>query len=597
MADLCLTTVLTLPEPGAWQSVAASASWRLSSIALAGPHSLAVACGEEVVVAVLGAGGHGIAESMLGEAGAIYDDWCERGALRRLERLVTLPVSGVIFWPRRDAVCVFRDKFGVMPWMVHASPESGMSVTSSPERHTAATAQAPLDETWFGRFLWGIDAASRDDCFVGSERLRAGESLWLRDGRAAYERYWCPSHSPNGSSAKDHTAQLREALFSAVSRIPGDLPLVFTLSGGLDSSGILAAHCSGLAPGACADAVSLVSARHPSCDESGELDILERAFPIRLRRISMDGAWALAEPNLYHQCRSYGPLVAPGIETSLAVYRAMRQTHGRCRIVTGYGGNFLVKVRREALWRDLIARRAWPELARELIHLRPHHARELLARLMANSADGKLLEVLKRLLPAPLQQTIFRPRYAEADPQTWLCYDFVQRHGPESVDPIFSMTHGQERDFLPVSWEWEMRARALDWAARAGGVTQYDPLFDPELYALCAQFPPGDFLRHGDSRHLYKEALRPLLPHAILNHPKRQSFDAIVHEGVAVRARPVVESAIAHLPHTQAGTMIDPQAMARSYAKYAETVAQHGEALPFRSDLLWRAISTTLWVG
>ncbi|MCL2326090.1 MAG: asparagine synthase-related protein [Proteobacteria bacterium] len=594
MADLWLSTNLTPPLAAPWQLVAESASWHLSSDELAGPHPLAVVCSEEAVVAILGTGGRGIAKDMLKEAGALYDDWSEPEALRRLERLVALPVSGVIFWPRRDAVCVFRDKFGVMPWMVHVSPEGGLSMTSSPERHAAVAVQAPLDETWFGRFLWGIDAASRDDCFLGSERLRAGESLWLRDGRATYQRYWRPSDAPNRSLAKDHAAQLREALFSAVSRIPDDLPLVFTLSGGLDSSGILATYCSGLARGTHVNAVSLVSARHPSCDESRELDILEKAFPIRLTRISMDDVWTLREPDLYRQCL-HGPLVAPGIETSLAVYRAMREVHGPCRIITGYGGNFLVKVRREALWRDLLSRRAWPALVRELTHTRPHQARELLARVIANSADGKLLDTLKRILPAPLQQVIFRPHQSVADPKTWLCCDFVRRHGPESVDPIFSMTHAQERDFLPVSWEWEMRARALDWVARIGGVTLYDPLFDPELYALCAHFPPGDFLRHGDWRYLYKETLRPLLPRTILTHPKCQTFDAIVHEGIAMRARPVVESAIAHLPHTQAGTMIDAQALARSYARYAEAVARYGEALPFRSDLLWRAISTALW--
>ena len=501
--------------------------------------------------------------------------------------------AGIIWQPKAGKLCVFRDKFGFIPMMLIRHSDDSLTITTSPEFHDHATKTHALNRAYFGRFLRLIDSTSTDDVFEHTERILPGEIRHFLIPSNPYTAhvqtcrtscYWNRRHyAPFNKSYHDLAHELRDVLVDAASRMPSDNP-VFTLSGGLDSSGILAAFCNARKP-ISVDAISLVSQRHGNCDESHELDILERAFPIQLKRVNMDHAWPLSEPQLYTKYHAYGPHVAPGIESTLALYRTIETHFGSRTIITGYGGNFIVKVRDEALWSHLFttlhqSRQSRSDLIAEICALRPSHCRTLLARCLGNIADGKIKAFFKQIscpIPSP---SILQPIFAAQFPS-------------ERIDPVFAMSHCQERAWLPISWEWEMCTRALDMIARETSHAYYDPLFDPRVYDFCAQIPPQFFLKCHDYRTIYKDALRSLLPPEIIQHPKIQSFDDLMLDGFRTHAKALIQEKIDDSPNW-VQEIIKTSELSKQFSQFCE-LSTNRTTMPYPISNIWRALSTCIW--
>jgi hypothetical protein len=505
--------------------------------------------------------------------------------------------AGIIWQPHTGKLCVFRDKFGFIPLMLIHHEDGGITVTSSPELHTEHTRHRAVNRAYFGRFLRMIDTPSTDDVFDHTERILPGEirhfSTTPNQGdnidwhyqTSQRSCYWHRRHyTPLNSSYSNLTEQLRQVLIEAASRIPSENP-IFTLSGGLDSSGILASYCYSHHPSSI-DAFSLISTSHATCDESHELNILERTFPIQLQRINMDKAWPLSEPELYHKYRSYGPLVAPGIESTLAIYRKIENQFGPRMVITGYGGNFIVKVRNEALWRHLLThavhhKQTRTEIINEISVLRCQDLRLLAARILGNLADGKIRETMKGCFtPHHHNPYIFNNLFAAQFPI-------------ERTDPVFFMSHCEERAWLPISWEWEMCVRALDIIARETSHSYYDPLFDPEVYNFCAQIPPQYFLQCKDYRTIYKDALAPLLPKEIIHHPKIQSFDDLMLDGLCLHAKNFILHKIETSP-IWIQNILNTNALANAFKNYCQA-SRDRTSMPYPITHIWRALSTCIW--
>lgn len=505
--------------------------------------------------------------------------------------------AGIIWQPHTGKLCVFRDKFGFIPLMLIHHEDGGITVTSSPELHTDHTQHRAVNRAYFGRYLRMIDTASTDDVFEHTERILPGEIRHFSPPKnqgdtidCHYQTsqsscYWHRRHYTFlNSSYTNLTEQLRQALIEAASRIPSENP-IFTLSGGLDSSGILASYCYARHPSSI-HAFSLISTAHANCDESHELDILERTFPIQLQRINMDKAWPLSEPELYHKYRAYGPLVAPGIESTLAIYRKIENQFGSRTVITGYGGNFIVKVRNEALWRHLLThavhhKQIRSELLNEISVLRYRDLRLLAARVLGNLADGKIRKTLKRCISPHHNEPYFFNNL------------FAAQFPIERTDPIFFMSHTEERAWIPISWEWEMSARALDIIARETSHAYYDPLFDPQVYDLCAQIPPQYFLLCKDYRTIYKDALSPLLPREIIHHPKVQSFDDLMLDGLRLHAKSFILHKIETSP-IWLQNILNTNALANEFKTYCRC-SQDRTSMPYPITNIWRALSMCFW--
>ena len=506
--------------------------------------------------------------------------------------------SGILWHTQSDEFCIFRDAFGIIPWLT--TPERRI-FTTHPDYHALIHAHSALNEAWFSQFLQYNTDTSQADIYVGSERILPGQShYWIfgscedflsdfvednprppKYNQTKTVKLWEMQRWEPLTDARSSIAEgLRHELIQAAARIPTD-NLCFTLSGGLDSSGILASWLQSH-PGP-VDAVTLISNAHQSCDESQEMDILENAFPIHLMRLSMDESWPLSQPQLYRACKGYGPLCSPGIESTVNMYRAIQDALGPRTIITGYGGNYIVKVRPEALWRHLFRNPKWSCIAKELKAVHQNYA--TIRRILGNLANGRIKRLYHAMSP--------KNHRDYNDPERWLCSNFHRKYPPESVDPIFFLSHIEERTMMFQTWEWESHVRALDTVARQTRHHFYDPLFDFELYMYCARIPPQYFLEGGEYRPIYKEALAPLLPPEIIAHPKCQSFDDLMHDGLANHGKPLIVSSIEALPKGPLKAILNAHGLSESYEEYCEAVHSGNTDLPLLG--LWRALSAALW--
>ena len=77
--------------------------------------------------------------------------------------------------------------------------------------------------------------------FRGIHKLPAGHRLLMRDGEATVERYWDVHFAPEDLSEEECVRTIRQCLREAVQqRLMADVPLGVFLSGGLDSTAVLA---------------------------------------------------------------------------------------------------------------------------------------------------------------------------------------------------------------------------------------------------------------------------------------------------------------------------------------------------------------------
>jgi asparagine synthase (glutamine-hydrolysing) len=79
------------------------------------------------------------------------------------------------------------------------------------------------------------------DAFAGTRKVQPGELLVWQDGRASCRRYWSPPSGIARIDEREATAELRRLFDSAVAkRLVADVPIGAFLSGGLDSSALVA---------------------------------------------------------------------------------------------------------------------------------------------------------------------------------------------------------------------------------------------------------------------------------------------------------------------------------------------------------------------
>lgn len=147
-------------------------------------------------------------------------------------------------WDDRDRVLfAARDRFGVKPLAWAEAP--GRVILASQARALFALG---LPAAWDHASLFqaaSFQYAPPDrTLFAGVHELPAGHALLARDGRVHVERYWDLDHAAQPCWTRteaDTVAAFRERFDDAVrERLSADVPVACQLSGGLDSSAVLA---------------------------------------------------------------------------------------------------------------------------------------------------------------------------------------------------------------------------------------------------------------------------------------------------------------------------------------------------------------------
>ncbi len=156
-----------------------------------------------------------------------------------------IPLRGMFAFAIWDAatetLCLARDRFGIKPLYVVTAPWGIAFASELKALHAAGLTSRELDwEALDAYFQLGYIPAPASP-FVDVRKLEPGHTLvWRRDAGVARRRYW-RFPTQDGPATADPEAHVRELLDESVAaHLVSDVPVAAFLSGGLDSSAVVA---------------------------------------------------------------------------------------------------------------------------------------------------------------------------------------------------------------------------------------------------------------------------------------------------------------------------------------------------------------------
>jgi asparagine synthase (glutamine-hydrolysing) len=414
---------------------------------------------------------------------------------------------------QRHLFCA-RDRFGVRP-LVYTSTPHGFAWASDPAGLLALPeVDRALEPDALADFL--LFAYRRDPAGTPYRALRqvppAHTLLIESSGRVLLRRYWSPAEldlGPTRDDAATHVERVREALARAVTDRTREGNVAILLSGGLDSTSILASATVAV-PGALTRAYTVDSRPHFVDDDEPRLAALAAArhrVPIvvhETRDIQPLGDWAHASPP--QMAPVYSPYTASHLRLMARV-----AADGHRIVLTGEGGDPML-LRTPAYVLALLRSGRWGEALRELHgHWRWHRSLRGLG--------------WRSLLPRPAHTRAVPPLPDWFDPQWAAAQGLAERWAAEHGAPAGwpTLNRSALADLHHVAW-YEIRFRQ-DEGPATDAQARY-PLFDLRVAAALLATP--DALRK--RKQVLREALRDRLPLEIVQRPKAPQAGNPLHQ-------------------------------------------------------------------
>ncbi|MCU1448648.1 MAG: asparagine synthase (glutamine-hydrolyzing) [Acidimicrobiales bacterium] len=428
--------------------------------------------------------------------------------------------------------------------------------------------------------------------FAAVRKLPPASVLLHRDGHTHIERYWelDYGHKALFSSVHDAHEAIRETILASVRRrLVADVPLGAFLSGGIDSSAVVAAMAQ----------VASGPVRTFSIGfESQRFDELEHARAVA-RQFGTEHHEFVVRPDavatIPRIVRHHGEPFADS--SAIATFQLAELARRHVTVaLTGDGGDeafggyprypHLVALQR--LERLPVALRRAGGAATALLPDSGSNTSTIsrarrLAQTLAMDTPHRYVAYLSSMGGGLHRNELYTPEYqALAGPSSG-CDDVLlgpwrESSGKDLVDVMLDV---DTRTYLPGDLLVKM-----DIATMASSLEARSPLLDHEFLALAASFPSTMKVRGGETKVGLRAALRAWLPDDILDRPK-QGFEVPVSEWFRSDLRHYVEE-----------VLLDPGTIGRGY--FRETYVhrlldRHSQGLQDNSRGLWTLLMFELW--
>jgi asparagine synthase (glutamine-hydrolysing) len=503
-----------------------------------------------------------------------YEEWGEE-CLHRLNGMFAFAL-----WDApRKRLFIARDRVGVKP--LYYSWDGASLVFASEIKallmHPAIKPRANLSA--ITQYMTAMYTTGEQTWFEGIRRLLPGHYIILDPTGLQVRQWWdLPSNEdPLGAHPEQHyIAETRLLLEdSARLRLRSDVPLGSHLSGGLDSSAIVALLSNLLAPhGERIRTFSGAFAEGPDYDERPYIhEVVSRyqtnhseTIPTAadLRRLMEQIVWHMDEP-----------AAGPGVLLQWAVCELTRRSG--VTVVNGgqggdeaWGGYFgylpaylktlsMQARRRPALYGPLL-REALTLLARK-------QTRTAAVKALRSGRRGRLsAEIPRRDWAGPL----FANHTSAPSPPP---------HSHDSCTPLAQAMYYDLKWYLPALLQVEDRtSMAFSLESRA-------PLLDYRLLELAASVPSALRLKRLDMKHILKQAVKDLLPPSIRRRTDKKGMPTPVDLWFRGELNGWVTQ---QLSSTTARSLFSPQ-----YIEQA--IAEHTSGKRDRSLDLWKMLNVTTW--
>lgn len=439
---------------------------------------------------------------------AAWREWGE-ACLPRLNGMFAF----VLVDPVRRVLFAARDHFGIKPLYVWPTPAGGLALASEIKQFTAHPEwRARLDGPAAYDFLaWRTTDHTGGTLFAGVRQLRAGESLYVGFDAPVNPATSCWFGLRPATVPKNHpeaVAQFRALLEDSVRiRLRSDVPVGSCLSGGLDSSSIVATRRH-VAPDAARTTFTAVS-EDPAIDERHHAAAVNTFVGAESHLVAPDAAALLADlPQLvWHQDEPFG---TTSMFAQWCVFRRARENNvvvmldgqGADEALAGYHGFF------GPHFAGLLRTGRFGPLLREAAAAR---------RLHRHGTWLQLMWIARELLPPP-SADFFRcmAGYSVRSPEflnlarLGVEPHFLQPGGNAPADPLRALSVG-----LLTRFSLPMLLRFEDRNSMAHGVEARLPFLDPRLVEFCLGLPDEFKLAEGWTKRILRDAMRDRLPESI----------------------------------------------------------------------------------
>jgi asparagine synthase (glutamine-hydrolysing) len=418
---------------------------------------------------------------------------------------------------KRRRLVVARDRLGVKP--LYYAEVDGRLIFASEIKSLLALPEVPRELNWssVSHLFTFLSTPPRESIIQGIHKLEPGHFLLAspRDGLRV-ERYWKVRFEPDLAHGEKYFVDtLREKLSESVElRMVSDVPVGAFLSGGLDSSSVVAAMSALSDEPVRTFSVGFAEEEY---NELGYARIVAEKFGTQHHETVLEPdvisvldelTWYLDEPF--------------GDSSAIPTYFVSKLAAEHVKVVlSGDGGDelFAGYDRYRVFARERRMERI-PATARKAIGalaaLLPEgvRGRNWLGH-MALSGVARYLDS-STLFRHAQQRRLFRPevfeRMAGYDPWQVL----ADRLPARRMDWLSTLQHLDIEGYLPL----DILAK-VDRMSMAHSIEAREPLLDHKLVEFAASIPP-DLLLHGDtSKYVFKQAMRGILPDTIIDRPKR----------------------------------------------------------------------------
>ncbi len=442
---------------------------------------------------------------------------------RVLERLNGM-FAFAIWDAREETLFAARDRCGEKPFFyVHepggAHERGGRFVfASEPKALRAAGLRSDADPAVLFRYLAYRHTGTHDDTFYAHVRqLPPGHELRLRGGRLDVRRWWTLPDEPEPRRGGDaeRVEELAALLADAVRlRLRSDVPVGSCLSGGIDSSAVVALVAAELRAGRVGPATTrqlTFTASFPGApaDETAHARAVAAAAAVEPHEVA-PSAEELASvlPRLvFHQDE---PFSGPSIFAEWKVMELARDRgvtvllngQGADEVFAGYPFYF------GDMWVGMLRAGRLGALRRSMRAHDALHGRGLARRLLRENLRGRLPHALRELRGGPRVP--------------WLHADFVASvetaPPPRASDLRGSLRESQRLRMLPHL------LRQADRSSMAFSREVRLPFLDHRLLLLADALPDDMKLRGGVTKWALREAVRGLVPETVLARRDKVGF-------------------------------------------------------------------------
>ncbi len=463
-----------------------------------------------------------------------YEEW-GTDCVRRLNGMFAFAICD----RRRRRVFLARDRLGVKP--LYYWSDGTRFAFGSELRSLLALPFVPhrLSQHALRSYLACEYVPAPESIFAGIRKLSAGHSLTIRlDGAHRGlrtddwqpERYWELAFMEEGGprrSVDEYAEELRELLTAAVARrLISDVPLGAFLSGGIDSSSVVA-----LMAGLSADPVRTFSIgfEEQSFDESDYAQLVARHFATEHHMEAL-------RPDVRELVRT----VAASLDEPLAdasalpTYLVSRSARRHVTVaLSGDGGDELFA------GYDWYRAARFAALAADWLPAEARHGLAGLAARIAPSPHKKdLRDISRRLLeglgqPAALQHARWQVFWRADELARLLAEPAAPPEGAAGAGGGFEremvallaasgspraldqQQYADIKRYLPDDILFK-----VDRMSMAVSLETRGPFLDYTLAEFAARLPPALRLRGFSTKYLLRRAMRDLLPEAVLHRPK-----------------------------------------------------------------------------